>query len=101
MAVGQIMNAASKFEISIGDTASLIAEVMGAEIELVTDEQRFRPQASEVNRLFGDNTLLCQLTGWKPAYGGLDGFRKGLELTSTWFQDPANLSRYRPGAYAV
>ena len=100
-ALGQVINAASQFEISIGDTAALIAEVMNAQVEILTDEQRLRPEASEVNRLFGDNTRLRQLTGWQPAYGGREGFRRGLERTAEWFSDPANLARYRPGTYAV
>lgn len=100
-ALGQVINAASRFEISIGDTAALIAEVMNVEVEIVTDEQRLRPEASEVNRLFGDNTRLRELTGWQPAYGGREGFRRGLQRTAEWFSDPANLARYRPGSYAV
>jgi NAD dependent epimerase/dehydratase len=100
-ALGQVVNAASNFEISIGDTAALIAEVMNVELEIVTDEQRIRPEGSEVNRLFGDNTRLRQLTGWQPTYGGLEGFRRGLALTAEWFSDPANLACYRPGTYAV
>ena len=100
-AVGQVINAASNFEISIGDTAALIAEVMNVQLTIETDEQRLRPEGSEVNRLFGDNTLLRELTGWQPAYGGLDGFRRGLAITAEWFSDPANLARYRPGSYAV
>jgi hypothetical protein len=54
-----------------------------------------------VNRLFGDNSCLRRLTGWQPAYGALDGFRRGLARTAEWFSDPANLARYRPGSYAV
>ena len=100
-ALGQVLNAASNFEISIGDTASLIAEVMNVELEIVTDEQRIRPEGSEVNRLFGDNTRLRQLSGWQPAYGGLEGFRRGLVQTVDWFSDPVNLARYRPGTFAV
>ena len=100
-ALGQVVNAASNFEISIGDTAALIAEVMNVELEIVTDELRMRPEGSEVNRLFGDNKRLRHLTGWQPAYGGLDGFRRGLSLTAEWFSDPANLRHYRPGTYAV
>jgi len=99
--LGQVINAASQFEISIGDTAALIAEVMNAEVEIVTDEQRLRPEASEVNRLFGDNTRLRELTGWQPAFGGREGFRRGLQRTVEWFADPVNLARYRPGTYAV
>lgn len=100
-ALGQVVNVASNFEISIGDTAALIAELMNVELEIVTDELRVRPEGSEVNRLFGDNNRLRQLTGWQPAYGGLDGFRRGLSLTAEWFSDPANLGHYRPGTYAV
>ena len=100
-ALGQVLNAASNFEISIGDTATLIAQVMNVDLEIVTDEQRIRPQGSEVNRLFGDNTLLRQLTAWKPAYGGIEGFRLGLVQTAEWFSDPENLSYYRPGTYMV
>ena len=96
-----MVNAASNFEISIGDTAALIGEVMNVKLEIVTDEQRFRPEGSEVNRLFGDNTLLRELTDWQPKYGGLDGFRRGLARTAQWFADPANLALYRPGTYAV
>jgi len=100
-ALGQVINAASNFEISIGATAALIAEVMNVELTIRTDEQRLRPEGSEVNRLFGDNSRLRALTGWQPAYGGLDGFRRGLALTAEWFSYPANLARYRPGSYAV
>lgn len=100
-ALGQVINAASNFEISIGDTAALIASVMHADVEIITDERRFRPEASEVNRLFGDNSRLRELTGWRPAYGGMEGFRRGLAITAEWFRDPSNLSRYRPGSYAV
>ena len=88
-ALGQVVNAASNFEISIGDTAALIADVMNAEVEINTDEQRLRPEGSEVNRLYGDNSRLRELTGWQPAYGGLEGFRRGFAITAEWFSDPA------------
>ena len=101
LALGQVVNAASNFEISIGDTASLIAEVMNVQLEITTDDQRLRPVGSEVNRLYGDNSRLRQLTGWEPVYGGLEGFKRGLATTAEWFSDPANLIRYRPGSYAV
>ena len=96
-----MVNAASNFEISIGDTAALIAEVMNTEVEISTDEMRLRPESSEVNRLYGDNSRLRELTGWQPAYGGLEGFRRGLATTAEWFSDPFNLARYRPGSYAL
>lgn len=100
-ALGQVVNAASNFEISIGDLAELICEVMNVSISITTDENRLRPQSSEVNRLYGDNTKLRTITGWVPSYGGLSGFRKGLEATADWFVKPSNLAMYRPGTYSV
>ena len=61
-ALGQVVNAASNFEF-LSVTAALIAEVMNADVEISTDQQRLRPDGSEVNRLYGDNTRLLQLTG--------------------------------------
>ena len=74
---------------------------MNVDLEIVTDEQRLRPQGSEVNRLFGDNSRLRQLTNWKPVYGGRDGFQEGLAQTAVWFSDPKNLELYSPNTYAV
>ena len=62
--LGQVVNLGSNFEISVGDTAQLIAEAMNAEIEIITDEERLRPENSEVERLWADNTKAKQLFGW-------------------------------------
>jgi dTDP-glucose 4,6-dehydratase len=99
--VGEVINIGSEFEISIGDTAHLIAEVMGAGIEIETDAGRMRPANSEVERLFASAEKARQLLGWKPAYGGRDGFRRGLAETVSWFSDPANLAHYRSEGYVV
>jgi NAD dependent epimerase/dehydratase len=99
--VGEVINIGSEFEISIGDTAHLIAEVMGATIAIETDAGRMRPANSEVERLFASAEKARTLLGWKPAYGGLDGFRRGLAETAKWFTDPANLAHYRGEGYVV
>ncbi|WP_191600970.1 NAD-dependent 4,6-dehydratase LegB [Marinomonas algicola] len=98
-AIGEVINLGSNFEISILDTALAIAEVMGAEIEIVTDDQRLRPEGSEVERLFSTNAKAKALLDWSPSYGGLSGFKKGLAETSAWFVKPENLSRYKTGIY--
>ena len=98
-AVGQVVNVGSNFEVSIGDTARLIAEVMGREVEFVSDAQRLRPAGSEVERLWADNTLVRELTGWTPEFGGVEGLRRGLGETVEWFSDPRNLGRYKAGLY--
>ena len=66
--VGKVINSASNFEISIGDTAKLISELMNIDINIIEEKSRLRPKDSEVERLFGDNTLLKKLTDWKPIY---------------------------------
>jgi dTDP-glucose 4,6-dehydratase/UDP-glucose 4-epimerase len=99
--VGQTINLGSGFEISVGDTARMIAEVMGTELEIETDEARLRPANSEVERLWADNSRARQQLGWSPEFGGLDGLRRGLEKTAQWFMDPANLARYKTDIYNV
>lgn len=99
--LGQVINVGSNFEVSIGDTARLIIEACGAEVAIETDEQRLRPAASEVERLWADNRKAADLLGWTPAYGGLDGFRRGLAETIRWFGDPANLARYNADRYTL
>jgi NAD dependent epimerase/dehydratase len=100
-AVGRVVNIGAGFEISIGDTARLIAEIMGAKIEIESDDRRLRPTASEVERLLADASLARELLGWQPAHGGHDGFRRGLTETIAWFREPANLARYKAELYAL
>ena len=98
-AVGEVINIGSNFEISIGDTAQAIARVMGVEIEIVTDEQRLRPEKSEVERLWASNDKARELLGWKPQYGGLDGFQRGLAETVDWFRKSGHLTPYKADIY--
>lgn len=99
--LGEVVNFGSNFEISIGDTVSLIAEVMGAEVEIETDEVRLRPEKSEVERLWADNSRARALFGWEPRFAGVDGLRRGLSETAAWFANPANLAGYKSGRYNI
>lgn len=99
--LGEEVNLGSNYEISIGDTVALIAEAMGAEVEITTDEQRLRPEKSEVERLWADNSKALELLDWRPAYGQRDGFKRALAETAEWFTDPANLARYKHGIYNI
>jgi NAD dependent epimerase/dehydratase len=96
---GEVVNFGSNFEISIGDTVKLIAEVMGVEIEIETEQVRLRPQGSEVERLWADNAKAKKLFGWEPVYGGHDGFKRGLSETVAWFTDAKNLATYKVDRY--
>ena len=100
-AIGKVINIGSNFEISIGDTAKLIAKEMGRDVEFTSDEQRLRPSGSEVERLWADNTLAAQLAGWTPEYAGLAGLARGLKETVEWFTVKDNLSRYKAGLYNI
>jgi len=99
--IGQVINIGSNYEISIGEAAQLIAEVMGAEIEIETENIRIRPEKSEVERLWADNSRAKELLGWEPVYGGRDGFKRGLTDTVAWFTDPENLKRYKVDIYNI
>jgi dTDP-glucose 4,6-dehydratase len=97
--VGEVVNLGSNFEISIGDTALMIAEVMNANIEVATDQARLRPVNSEVERLLADNTKAKNLFEWQPKYGSKEGLRLGLAETAEWFLKPENLRGYKSGIY--
>jgi len=99
--VGEVVNFGSNFEVSIGDTVGIIAEIMGSEIEVEVDEQRVRPANSEVERLWADNRKADLLFGWSPSYAGRDGFRRGLSKTVEWFLDPNNLVAYKANVYNI
>lgn len=99
--VGEIFNSASNFEISIGDTANLISKVMNKDVEIITKTERIRPNKSEVNRLFGENKKLLEMTNWSPKFQGIEGFSKGLLQTAQWFSDPENLKFYDFNSYQI
>ena len=96
---GEVINLGSNFEISIGDTVRNIAALMGVDVDISTDEQRLRPEKSEVERLWASNSKALDLLGWRPTYAGLEGLQRGLEQTIHWFGDPANLAMYKSDIY--
>ncbi len=99
--VGKVINAASNFEISIGDTAQLIKSIMNSNLEIRCDQERFRPDKSEVNRLFGDNNLLKELTDWDPQFSGIEGFKKGLKKTIEWFTSNKDIFKNKTPDYII
>ena len=99
--LGEVVNFGSNFEISIGETTNLIAEIMNAKIEIIIDHDRLRPENSEVERLWADNNKVKKLFGWTPIYEGKDGFRQGIVRTIEWFKDKKNLSNYKADIYNI
>jgi len=93
--IGEITNIGSNFEISMRDTVDLIVKLTGENVKIVTDEQRVRPDKSEVDRLYCDNSKIKKLTAWKPEYT----LEAGLKETIDWFAD--NMKFYKPEIYNV
>ena len=94
---GETVNIGSNFEISVGETLNLIRELMNSDVEFITDEQRIRPEKSEVFRLWCDNSKIRDLTGFEPQYS----IREGLKATIEWFTRPENLIKYKADIYNV
>jgi len=92
---GEITNIGMNIEISIGNLAELIIQLMGDKVEIIYDSQRIRPEKSEVKRLCCDNSKLLQNTSWRPKYT----LEKGLKETIEWFKN--NLDIYKSGKYNV
>jgi len=95
--IGKEVNISSNFEVSMQDTFDLIKRIMNSNIHFVTDNQRVRPEKSEVFRLWGDNSLLLELTGFKPKYD----IESGLTETINWFRSTGNLKRYKTTIYNI
>lgn len=101
--VGEVINIGSNFEISVGDTAKLISELMEIDAQIVEDGTRIRPDKSEVERLWCDNSKALRLTGWQPLYAEREGLARGLKETIDWFLEAKNLRGYKDKAsvYAI
>ena len=92
-AVGQEINIASGVEISIGQLARQLIDQINPSAVIVSDEQRLRPEKSEVERLLGSSEKLRSLTGWAPKVD----LHRGLEQTIQWIRQ--NLGGYKVGIY--
>ncbi|MHB1127611.1 MAG: NAD-dependent 4,6-dehydratase LegB [Bacillota bacterium] len=99
--LGEIINIGSNYEISIGEVVKLIAEIMGGDIEIKTDQIRLRPEKSEVDRLWADNSKAKAILDWEPVYGGIEGLRRGLQDTAEWFSNPDNLNNYKADIFNI
>lgn len=96
-AIGQEVNVATGVEHSIGDVVRLLVQALGVETSIFEEQERMRPEKSEVYRLIGDNSRIRALTNWRPGYD----LRAGLNETLDWFRQPGNLARYKAWTYNV
>ncbi|MCK4822742.1 GDP-mannose 4,6-dehydratase, partial [bacterium] len=95
--IGEVINCGSNYEITMGDTVKLIAELMETEIDIEIDKERLRPNKSEVERLWADNSKLERLTGFKPTVNIRDGLKKAID----WFSESENIKQYKANIYNV
>jgi NAD dependent epimerase/dehydratase len=95
--IGETVNIGSNFEISVKDTLNIIKDIMQSDVTFITDEQRIRPENSEVHRLWCDNTKIKELTGFEPIYN----IKTGLHKTVEWFIQKDNLAKYKSDIYNV
>ena len=95
--LGREINIGSGEEISIEALAQLIIEQINPDAIIISEDQRKRPEKSEVERLVCDNSLIKKLTGWEPKYS----IREGLEKTIDWFTNSDNLRKYKSDIYNV
>lgn len=93
--IGEVINAGSNYEITIGDTVKKIIDIIGKDVKIICDEERIRPEKSEVNRLWADNTKIKELTDWAPRYS----IDEGLAETVAWIRE--NMKHYKPDIYNV
>ena len=95
-AIGQVINIGSGREISIGGLTKLILDLIGkSDVPITYEDERTRPEHSEVERLCADTGKANQILDWHPQYT----LEEGLAQTIEWIK--SNLERYRPGAYAI
>ncbi len=95
--IGREINISSNQEISMENVLQLIKNLMQSDVDFVVDNQRLRPSKSEVFRLWGDNRLIRELTGFSPDYT----IEQGLKETIDWFMKKENLKKYKSDIYNV
>lgn len=93
--IGEEINIATQNEISIGQLAEELIRQINPCAKIVCDEQRLRPEMSEVNRLLGSNEKIKKLTNWKPQYT----FEEGLAETIEFLKN--NLDKYKIDIYNI
>lgn len=98
---GEIINLGNNFEISIKNILKILKDDFGYKFDVKIDKKRIRAKNSEVDRLYASNSKAKKILKWKPVYGGLEGFKQGLEKTIKWFSDPKNLKHYNSDIYSI
>ena len=95
--IGEHINIATESEISMKDLAENLIDIIKPDAEIITDQERLRPENSEVFRLYGSAQKIKELTNWEPKYD----LKSGLKETIEWFSKEENLKSYKSGIYNI
>lgn len=95
--IGHECNIATQSEIAVGDLALELINLINSNARIAADEERYRPEKSEVFRLFGSNQKIKEFTGWKQQYSLIEGLKE----TVNWFKEPRNLQQYKANIYNI
>ncbi len=95
--IGEEVNIATGVEHTVGDVANFLISELNPDVRLVVEDERLRPEKSEVFRLIGDTRKIMALTPWRPSFD----LNAGLQDTIRWFRQPNNLSRYKASIYNI
>ena len=93
--IGEEINIATQKEVSIGQLARELINQINPNAKIICEEERLRPEKSEVNRLLGSNEKIKKLTNWEPKYT----LEKGLAVTIDWIRE--NLDKYKIDIYNI
>ena len=95
--IGHDCNIATQSEITVGDLAQELINQINPKAIIISDEQRLRPEKSEVFRLYGSNSKIKEYTNWEQKYS----LKEGLAETVAWFSNKENLKQYKAGIYNI
>lgn len=95
--IGTDINIATNSEVSMAKLAQMLVQMINPEVELIQEKQRLRPEKSEVDRLYGSNKKILEMTNWAPQFSLEDG----LKTTIEWFREKYNLERYKSHIYNI
>jgi len=95
--LGEEINIATQSEISVGDLANLLIQLIAPDAKVLSDDQRLRPEKSEVERLHGSCQKIKELTAWTQKVSLEEGLRQTIE----WFSNPENLKQYKSNLYNI
>ena len=99
--IGEVVNVGSGQEISIKELVTLIGDIIGVKVSIISDKKRIRPKSGEVDRLKADIKKAKKLIKWTPKFTGKNGLKKGLHKTIKWFSNKENLKKYKFDIYNI